>query len=125
MKPVVNLAIELVALQKLEPSLLRWTWTNLLSITACLLFTHTSQFLRLQNLCLECFCGSLVHSLTGHTESTYVPDVHPFNPWIAMSAGYDGRTIVWDIWEGMPIRIYETSCFKLADEYGFSNIKIM
>ncbi|KAJ1407727.1 WD40/YVTN repeat-like-containing domain superfamily [Sesbania bispinosa] len=51
--------------------------------------------------------GSLVHSLTGHTESTYVLDVHPFNPRIAMSAGYDGRTIVWDIWEGMPIRIYE------------------
>ncbi|KAK7246296.1 hypothetical protein RIF29_41159 [Crotalaria pallida] len=59
--------------------------------------------------------GSLVHSLTGHTESTYVLDVHPFNPRIAMSAGYDGRTIVWDIWEGMPIRIYETSRFKLVD----------
>ncbi|KAK7303698.1 hypothetical protein RJT34_14611 [Clitoria ternatea] len=59
--------------------------------------------------------GSLVHSLTGHTESTYVLDVHPFNPRIAMSAGYDGRTIVWDIWEGMPIRIYEISRFKLVD----------
>ncbi|KAJ1380605.1 PH-interacting protein [Sesbania bispinosa] len=32
-----------------------------------------------------------------------------------MSAGYDGRTIVWDIWEGMPIRIYEISRFKLVD----------
>ncbi|KAL1359050.1 hypothetical protein HN51_004293 [Arachis hypogaea] len=59
--------------------------------------------------------GSLVHSLTGHTDSTYVLDVHPFNPRIAMSAGYDGRTIVWDIWEGMPIRIYEMSHFKLVD----------
>ncbi|CAL5184297.1 unnamed protein product [Lathyrus oleraceus] len=59
--------------------------------------------------------GSLVHSLTGHTESTYVLDVHPFNPRIAMSAGYDGRTIVWDIWEGLPIRIYEISRFKLVD----------
>ncbi|XP_047175749.1 PH-interacting protein [Vigna umbellata] len=59
--------------------------------------------------------GSLVHSLTGHTESTYVLDVHPFNPRIAMSAGYDGRTIVWDIWEGMPIQIYEISRFKLVD----------
>ncbi|KAL0388872.1 UNVERIFIED_CONTAM: Bromodomain and WD repeat-containing DDB [Sesamum radiatum] len=27
---------------------------------------------------------------------TYVLDVHPFNPRIAMSAGYDGKTIVWD-----------------------------
>ncbi|KAL4025081.1 hypothetical protein IC575_013457 [Cucumis melo] len=59
--------------------------------------------------------GSLVHSLTGHTESTYVLDVHPFNPRIAMSAGYDGKTIVWDIWEGTPIRIYEISHFKLVD----------
>uniref|UniRef100_A0A7N0UHD5 Bromo domain-containing protein n=1 Tax=Kalanchoe fedtschenkoi TaxID=63787 RepID=A0A7N0UHD5_KALFE len=59
--------------------------------------------------------GSLVHSLTGHSESTYVLDVHPFNPRIAMSAGYDGKTIIWDIWEGIPIRIYEISRFKLVD----------
>ncbi|CAI9765823.1 unnamed protein product [Fraxinus pennsylvanica] len=59
--------------------------------------------------------GSLVHSLTGHTDSTYVLDVHPFNPRIAMSAGYDGKTIVWDIWEGTPIRTYEIGRFKLVD----------
>ncbi|EPS73773.1 hypothetical protein M569_00983, partial [Genlisea aurea] len=59
--------------------------------------------------------GSLVHSLTGHTNSTYVLDVHPFNPRIAMSAGYDGKTIVWDIWEGAPIRTYEIGPFKLVD----------
>ncbi|KAL1548178.1 bromodomain and WD repeat-containing protein 1 isoform X1 [Salvia divinorum] len=59
--------------------------------------------------------GSLVHSLTGHTDSTYVLDVHPFNPRIAMSAGYDGKTILWDIWEGTPIRTYEIGPFKLVD----------
>nr|XP_043640019.1 PH-interacting protein isoform X2 [Erigeron canadensis] len=59
--------------------------------------------------------GSLVHSLTGHSESTYVLDVHPFNPRIAMSAGYDGKTIVWDIWEGLPIRVFEIGRFKLVD----------
>ncbi|KAK4282559.1 hypothetical protein QN277_013920 [Acacia crassicarpa] len=59
--------------------------------------------------------GSLVHSLTGHTASSYVLDVHPFNPRIAMSAGYDGQTIVWDIWEGVPIRTYEIGRFKLVD----------
>lgn len=59
--------------------------------------------------------GSLVHSLTGHTESSYVLDVHPFNPRIAMSAGYDGRTIVWDIWEGIPIRTYEIGRIRLVD----------
>lgn len=76
---------------------------------------------------------------------SYVLDVHPFNPRIAMSAGYDGLTIVWDvsswfcvfmprhcsslcllfneffgnlyfqIWEGTPIRIYEIGKFKLVD----------
>ncbi|CAA6673220.1 unnamed protein product [Spirodela intermedia] len=59
--------------------------------------------------------GSLVHSLMGHSESTFVLDVHPFNPRIAMSAGYDGKTIIWDIWEGTPVRIYETGRFKLVD----------
>ncbi|XP_052191480.1 uncharacterized protein LOC127800733 [Diospyros lotus] len=59
--------------------------------------------------------GSLVHSLTGHSDSTYVLDVHPFNPRIAMSAGYDGKTIVWDIWEGTPICTYEVGRFKLVD----------
>ncbi|EEF47272.1 WD-repeat protein, putative [Ricinus communis] len=61
--------------------------------------------------------GNLVHSLTGHTASSYVLDVHPFDPRIAMSAGYDGRTIVWDIWEGIPVRIYEIGLgrFKLVD----------
>ncbi|KAM0904213.1 hypothetical protein ACQ4PT_018176 [Festuca glaucescens] len=59
--------------------------------------------------------GSLVHSLIGHKESTFVLDVHPFNPRIAMSAGYDGKTIIWDIWEGKPVQIYETGHFKLVD----------
>ncbi|KAG9457894.1 hypothetical protein H6P81_002402 [Aristolochia fimbriata] len=59
--------------------------------------------------------GSLVHSLTGHRESTYVLDVHPFNPRIAMSTGYDGKTILWDIWEGTPVCTYEMGRFKLVD----------
>ncbi|XP_051118937.1 uncharacterized protein LOC127243109 isoform X2 [Andrographis paniculata] len=60
--------------------------------------------------------GSLVHSLAGHTASTYVLDVHPFNPRIAMSAGYDGKTILWDIWEGTPIRVYEIGGrYRLVD----------
>ncbi|XP_074566602.1 uncharacterized protein LOC141823239 [Curcuma longa] len=59
--------------------------------------------------------GSLLHSLIGHEESTFVLDVHPFDPRIAMSAGYDGKMIIWDIWEGMPVRIYETGRFKLVD----------
>ncbi|XP_056167155.1 uncharacterized protein LOC115675964 isoform X2 [Syzygium oleosum] len=59
--------------------------------------------------------GSLVHCLTGHSASSYVLDIHPFNPRIAMSAGYDGKAIVWDIWEGRPIRVYEIGRVKLVD----------
>lgn len=59
--------------------------------------------------------GRLVHSLTGHSESTYVLDVHPFNPRIAMSSGYDGKTIIWDIWEGIPIHTYDIGRYKLVD----------
>jgi PH-interacting protein len=46
---------------------------------------------------------------------TYVLDVHPFNPRIAMSAGYDGRVIIWDIWEGHPIKVYDTGEYNLVD----------
>jgi len=28
---------------------------------------------------------------------TYILDVHPFTPRIAMSAGYDGHAIIWDV----------------------------
>jgi PH-interacting protein len=41
--------------------------------------------------------GSLMHSLTGHEKQTYILDVHPFTPRIAMGAGYDGHVIIWDV----------------------------
>lgn len=59
--------------------------------------------------------GGLVHSLTGHTKSTFVLDVHPHDPRIAMSAGYDGRVIIWDIWEGRTIHEYNIGDFHLVD----------
>ncbi|KAI5084332.1 hypothetical protein GOP47_0000501 [Adiantum capillus-veneris] len=59
--------------------------------------------------------GGLVHSLTGHTKSTFVLDVHPYDPRIAMSAGYDGRVIIWDIWEGCSIHEYKIGDFHLVD----------
>jgi hypothetical protein len=43
-------------------------------------------------LCVQCFWPCYLC-----TWQTYVLDVHPFNPRIAMSAGYDGKTIVWDV----------------------------
>ncbi|CAH2044625.1 unnamed protein product [Thlaspi arvense] len=87
-----------------------------IAYSAPLLLTRFSFYVKDCRICVwNASDGSLVHSLTGHTASTYVMDVHPFNPRIAMSAGYDGKTIVWDIWEGIPIQIYEISHFKLVD----------
>jgi WD40 repeat protein len=40
---------------------------------------------------------TLVNSDHIHYQQTFVLDVHPFNPRIAMSAGYDGKTIIWDV----------------------------
>nr|GEU45443.1 bromodomain and WD repeat-containing protein 3 isoform X1 [Tanacetum cinerariifolium] len=70
---------------------------------------------RLQLMCAIQLMGNLVHSLTGYSESTYILDVHTFNIRIAMSDGYDGKTIVWDICEGVPIHIFEIERFKLVD----------
>ena len=46
---------------------------------------------------------------------TYVLDVHPTNPRVAMSAGYDGRVIFWDIWSGEAIRSVQVTEFQLVD----------
>ncbi|KAG2187070.1 hypothetical protein INT44_003298 [Umbelopsis vinacea] len=41
--------------------------------------------------------GQLMGSLIGHTEETYAVDVHPTDPRTVLSAGYDGRAILWDL----------------------------
>jgi hypothetical protein len=41
--------------------------------------------------------GELKGSLIGHTEETYAVDVHPTDPRTVLSAGYDGRAILWDL----------------------------
>ena len=46
---------------------------------------------------LHIYFASVAHCLSLYFWQTYVLDVHPFNPRIAMSAGYDGKTIVWDV----------------------------
>lgn len=97
-------------------------------------FHFVLKYFYLLLLCLTCLRSIYWQS--------YVLDVHPFNPRIAMSAGYDGQTIIWDvsfcclfwfivllllilyrvtlslsfqIWEGTPIKIYEVGHVKLVD----------
>ncbi|KAG2177959.1 hypothetical protein INT43_003206 [Umbelopsis isabellina] len=41
--------------------------------------------------------GELLGTLIGHTEETYAVDVHPSDCRTILSAGYDGRAILWDL----------------------------
>lgn len=41
--------------------------------------------------------------------------MHPTDPRVALSAGYDGRVIVWDIWAGRALRIFQVAELELVD----------
>ena len=41
-----------------------------------------------------------VHRLVCHTREVYVLERHPLDDRLVMSAGYDGRVCIWDIWAG-------------------------
>lgn len=44
--------------------------------------------------------GVLLRLLCGHSDQAHVLEVHPFDPHLAMSAGYDGQVILWDTARG-------------------------
>lgn len=48
--------------------------------------------------------GALLHLLRGHTQPTHVLDTHPFDARLALSAGYDGQVILWDIAAGTVLK---------------------
>ena len=47
--------------------------------------------------------GDLLQRLRGHTCRAHVLECHPIECHVAMSAGYDGQTIVWDLLNGQPL----------------------
>ncbi|KAJ3033337.1 hypothetical protein HDV00_006493 [Rhizophlyctis rosea] len=50
----------------------------------------------------------LIHTLPGHTSiEVYTSDVHPTDPRILMTAGYDGKMIMWDIISGKELKRFE------------------
>lgn len=57
--------------------------------------------------------------ITLYPWQTYVLDVHPFNPRIAMSAGYDGKTIVWDVSFWVPFSLSFEAFLFLTFSWGF------
>ncbi|KAJ3279052.1 Bromodomain and WD repeat-containing protein 3 [Borealophlyctis nickersoniae] len=49
--------------------------------------------------------GSLLHTLAGHTTGEiYTLDIHPHDARVIMTAGYDGKLIIWDIVAGRKLR---------------------
>ena len=45
-----------------------------------------------------------VHRMRGHDRIVYVIDHHPWDPTMIMTAGYDGKIILWDIERGVSLR---------------------
>ena len=56
--------------------------------------------------------GSIVTRLSGvHTEPVHVIICHPFEPRLAMTASYSGEVALWDLRDGVPIKIfYSVDC---------------
>ncbi len=47
--------------------------------------------------------GQLQHVLEAHDREVYVIDAHPFDKRIVLTAGYDGRCVLWDIEKGVEL----------------------
>lgn len=52
--------------------------------------------------------GQLVHILAAHSRKVYIMDTHPFDKRIILSAGYDGKCILWDIEKGIELCRFST-----------------
>lgn len=51
--------------------------------------------------------GQLIHTLDKHTSDVYLIESHPKDPRIFLTAGHDGKIIIWDIERGIPIKIFQ------------------
>ena len=61
--------------------------------------------------------GELRHAMREHTAATYVIQSNPLDPRLVMSASYDGKAVIWDIVEGVALRVFDGSQYhtKLVD----------
>lgn len=46
------------------------------------------------------YTGKLLQLLKGHSQQAHVLETHPYDARLALSAGYDGQSILWDISTG-------------------------
>lgn len=54
------------------------------------------------------YTGQLVRILEAHTREVYIMDTHPFDERIILTAGYDGKCILWDIEKGVALSRFST-----------------
>lgn len=70
--------------------------------------THTSQILAAASDCsVRAWCaatGAPRATLTPHARPVHIVEAHPTDARLALSAGYDGRTVVWDVREGRVLK---------------------
>ncbi|KAG1665452.1 PH-interacting protein [Nymphon striatum] len=53
--------------------------------------------------------GQLVHTFKGHEDEVYVVEAHPHDPKIIMSAGHDGKVILWDLHSKTCVKIFNNA----------------
>uniref|UniRef100_T1J4N0 Bromo domain-containing protein n=1 Tax=Strigamia maritima TaxID=126957 RepID=T1J4N0_STRMM len=52
------------------------------------------------------YVGELVYILDGHDDDVYVLETHPQNPRLLLSAGHDGRIVLWNLSTGSLIKSF-------------------
>eukprot|EP00884_Botryococcus_braunii_P018016 jgi/Botrbrau1/4899/Bobra.118_1s0013.1 len=60
--------------------------------------------------------GQQLHMLKVHTAPVFVLECHPLTPHLAMSASYDGLTVVWDISKGVDIARFSAKDTRPGDD---------
>ena len=50
----------------------------------------------------------MLYILRGHQQQVHVLSAHPVCPHVVMSAGYDGRMVIWDLSGGRVLRTFGT-----------------
>ena len=61
--------------------------------------------------------GQLRHTLEGHTADVYVAEMHPENPFIMLSAAYDGKAMIWDILGGKKLKAFANTNEQLDGRF--------
>ena len=50
--------------------------------------------------------GKLIHCLWEHDDDAFVIEAHPTDGRIVLTAGHDGKVVIWDIVDGLPIKVF-------------------